>query len=207
MKYVSILILLIACRSSSPKPPLSFNDVLKNTNEIVFHDSLLLDFSSLSKKPLDTLTGKKYWQIIYDSTKEMIYNADFFLAGKITSHPKLNILLLGIERSADDFEGSHGISQEIFLIVLDKKGNYKYSRDVSSYWDRKENNKITYSEKSNSLLGKDFRLMSYKKLWTMNDTIILSEYNKFSNIWGAQITENGFLFEPIRELNLDTLKN
>jgi hypothetical protein len=209
MKYLAVIFLLFGCVFSSPKPPLSFKNVLKNAKEINFNDSLLLDFSSLPKRPLDTITGKKYWQIVWNNEKHMIHNAVFFTAGKITVHPKINLLLLGIERSSNgnEIEKSYGISQEIFLFILDKNGNYKGSRDVSSYWDLRENEKISYSEKLTSWLSKGFKLMRCIELRTAHGSIIYLDSNRFSHNAGVQLSEHGFTPPQLRELILDTLNH
>jgi hypothetical protein len=44
------------------------------------------------------------------------------LLEKITFHPRMNILLFGIERASNPDGRAYGISQELFLIVVDKNG-------------------------------------------------------------------------------------
>jgi hypothetical protein len=204
MKYFLGIFFLFSCGVSSVKPPLSFKKALSKATELKIHDSLLLDFPLLPKKPLDTITGKKYWQFIYNNTKE-IHNAKFSIAGKISSHPRINILLLGIERTSSYAKDSDGISQEVFLFILNKKGDYINSRNVSSYWDAKENGKILNGEKFNSWLSKDFKLMDFIRSTIMNDSTIFLQKNNFSYTSGIQITEKGFSPIQIREIYLDTL--
>jgi hypothetical protein len=159
MRFIFFLIVLCSCETNSIEPPISFKDALKITKEVVIRDSLLIDCSLINKKPIDSTTGKKYWEIIYNSEKWMIYNAEYFIAGKITSHPKINILLFFIERASNPISKSEGISQELFFIILDKRGNFKNKHTISSYLEIKRNNDTLDIEKINAWLYKDFRIM------------------------------------------------
>lgn len=183
MRLLLALLILNGCITHHNKPPLTFKQVIKDAKEVIIHDSILFDCTSVEKTPLDSITGMKFWEIIYNNEKEMIHNADYSIAGKITSHPKLDILLFFIERASSHLGREYGISKDLYFIILDKNENYKYQTTASYYFDIKRENKITTTEKVSSWLYKDFKMRTSNHLDPG-----LEEFN-YNEI--GQITENG----------------
>ena len=151
MKFFFAIFLLLAEYSISAQKVSTLKEVLKAAKEIVITDSFLIEYSTIDKTMLDEATGKSFIKMIYPNNTQISYGK-YFIAGKIMSHPNFNILLMCAERSKIYLEEERypkpltpdkSITQDIFLVILDKENNYKYNFLASTNFQFKKEDKFT----------------------------------------------------------------
>lgn len=149
----------------------TFKEVLKTAKEISITDSFIhLDYASLNKVSLDKTTGISFCKIIERKEIDSLNEADYSIAGKITSHKDFDILLLCIERSfmtgyingvgSTRVPSGRLLTKELFFVLIDKEGNFKNSFLAGIDYKRKDFDK-NITRKMSSWVYNDLRIIQH----------------------------------------------
>ena len=127
-----------------------YNNLLKKTREIVITDSILVEVNSVEHIVLDTTTLKNYFQMFYPPmTTRRSFAMEYFISGKITTHPNYNLLLVST-RKEEETEDVY--SESVYLLTTKKDGSNISAIAIAS---KREKNAIV---NTSSWLHKDNRV-------------------------------------------------
>jgi len=180
MRYFTIIFLLLIAQFSFSQQ--SINDILKNTDEIIIRDSILFNYDSVSKMPLDDLTGQSLlWNIYHDTS---LYNQyrNYGVAGKITSCKDFDILIFSTGNSViTKFWQSYSrspmswyLTNEVFFLLYDKNGSYKNSFLIAMSFINFNAEEPTKKEIT-SWVYNDFKILQQIKIeHEQNELIVVS---------------------------------
>jgi hypothetical protein len=167
MRFFCTIFLLSVILFASAQKPLTFKEVLKTTKEIAITDSFLIDYSSVEKADLDKNTGASFFKIIERKEGDSLEEADYSIVGKITTHKDFDILLVGTEKSIIIRSSNNlatmpdrSIIRELFLVLLDKEGNYKNNFLAAMNFTRKDYEK-NITRKISSLVYSDLKIIQH----------------------------------------------
>jgi hypothetical protein len=129
---------------------ISYNDMLKKTSEIVFSDSINVDVNSVEHIQLDTIILKAFFPTLYPPlvTKKS-RPLEYFISGKITSHPYFDVLLVSTRRQNED----KSIFESVYLLTNRKDGSQINTLAVAI---RRENGTII---NTSATLFKDYKFL------------------------------------------------
>jgi hypothetical protein len=168
MRFFCTIFLLSIILFASAQKPLTFKEVLKTTKEIAITDSFLIDYSSVEKADLDKNTGTSFFKIIERKEDDSLEEADYSIAGKITTHKDFDILLVCTEksiiiRSSNNLASlpiDRSIVRELFFVLLDKEGNYKNNFLVAMDYRKKDYEK-NITRKISSWIYADLKIIQH----------------------------------------------
>ena len=148
-RLVSISLLLVPIYLFA-QVEISYNDMLKRTREINIADSFFVDVTSVDHVALDTVTLNAFFQSIYPplgptKNKPM----EYFISGKITSHPNFDVLLVSTKKENDD----NKFFEYVYLLNNRKDGSNISTLTVAI---KREKGAIVYTS---SWLYKDYSVM------------------------------------------------
>jgi hypothetical protein len=140
--------------------PLTYEQLLENTPEISFTDSLLIDAQIKEIPALDSVTVKKWFSAVLPAgSKNRLRNRTYATVGKITSQPNFDLFVLLEEKKKAD---SSGI-QVVYFITLKKDGQFIAKLEAAVNGERKQSGyNIT------TLLCKDYKIVQDSRI-TVND--------------------------------------
>ena len=165
MRLICTTFLFFLILSLSAQKTSTFKEVLKTAPEISIADSLLINYFSLEKAPLDFATGESFFKLIYRNEKQPSLRTEFFIAGKITSHKNFDILILCAEREVRNQSNdwvvpiNRSISRDLYFVLLDKEGNYKNSFLSAMNYENINYFQKTIMRKISSCIYKDFKIV------------------------------------------------
>jgi len=127
-----------------------YNNLLRKTREIVIIDSILVEVNSVEHIVLDTNTLKNYFQMFYPPLTTRRSNAmEYFISGKITTHPNFNMLLVSTRKEEEEDDV---YSESVYLLTTKKDGSNISAIAIAS---KREKNAIV---NTSSWLHKDNRV-------------------------------------------------
>ena len=171
MKPFFTIFLLFAGFSISAQKALTFKEILKTAKEIVITDNLFINYFSLEKESLDSITGNKFFQLISQNENPSFQKTKYFISGKITKFKDFNILLLCSEqmianRGLWDPESGvvyDGKDLNLFFILLDKENNYKTNFLVAMNFEKNDYVK-TITGKISSCIYNDLKIIQHSEI-------------------------------------------
>ena len=152
MKRLSFLIFLLACLTGNAQEETSYASLLQPVREVELADSIHIDAPLELINQLDSMTVKKWFTPILGAAKNnRLKNRNYFLAGKITTQEKFNLLVL-LEEKKKKTDSSD--VQVVYLISTKKDGTYIASLEVAVAGTRKRS-----SYNTSSWLYKDYKIV------------------------------------------------
>ena len=120
MRGLFCICLLFSSTYLQAQNVISYSDLLKRTKEISIQDSFFVDVSSVDHTILDTTTLKLFFQSIYPplvtkKSKPM----EYFISGKITTHPNFDMLLVTTRKKNED----DTFFESVYLLTNRKDGS------------------------------------------------------------------------------------
>ena len=150
MKILVCIFFLLTGTSIKAQNESDYTNLLKKTREIVIIDSILVDVNSIEHIVLDTNTLKNYFQMFYPPLTTRRSNAmEYFISGKITTHPNYNMLLVSTRKEEEEDDV---YSESVYLLTTKKDGSNISAIAVAM---RREKNAIV---NTSSWLHKDNRV-------------------------------------------------
>ena len=163
MKILLFIFSSCSWLNSAAQQDTSYNNLLRSTEEIQLTDSLYINTTEWQLRRLDSAEVIRWFSPALGLTKNnRIKNRSYFLAGRITTDNKFNLLVLLEEKKRAD---STSI-QVVNLISFNKEGKYIASLEVAVSGHRKQS---IYN--TSSWLFKDFKIMRDSKI-TVNEKSI-----------------------------------
>lgn len=151
MKLLFSIILLFSSTFLMGQGGISYNDVLKRTREITIADSLFIDVASVEHVALDTPMLEAFFQAIYPplgtGTKKS-RPMEYFISGKITTHPNFDLLLVSTKKENDD----NKYFEYVYLLTTRKDGSNISTLTIAI---RREKDAVV---NTSSWLFKDYRI-------------------------------------------------
>ena len=155
MKRLIIVFLLISGLEGITQDT-DYTLLLKPVREVELKDSLHIDTLPQTIAPLDSMTVKKWFSPVLGFTKNnRLKNRNYYLAGKITTHDKFDLLVLVEEKKKTD---SNSV-QVVYLISTKKDGSYIAYIEAAVGGTRKKSN---YN--ISSWLYKDYKIVLDSKI-------------------------------------------
>ena len=170
MKGLFILCFVILRLTTAAQDGSDYDNLHHTTDEVQFSDSLQINAAVFQKKPLDSITVKKWFSNLFSGTaKNRLKNRNYYLTGKITSNEYFDLLILQEEKKRSDSSSV----QVVYLITCKKDGTYIASLEAAIAGIRKKYtyNTFTWLFKDNKIVltskmavnGKSYDdLMNYK---------------------------------------------
>ena len=120
MKGLFCICLLFSSTLLQAQREVSYSDLLGRTKEITISDSFLVDVSTIDHILLDTTTLSLFFQSIYPplvtkKSKPM----EYYISGKITTHPNFDMLLVSTRKKSDD----DTYFESVYLLTNRKDGS------------------------------------------------------------------------------------
>ena len=172
MKPFFIIFLLFAGISISAQKALTFKEVLKTAKETAVTDSLFINYFTLEKEPLDSITGDKFFQLIFQNEKPSFQKIKYFISGKITKFKDFNILLFCSEQMIPNgglwdpefgrFSDA-GKDMNLFFVLLDKENNYKANFLAAMSFEKNGYGK-RITRKINSFIYNDLKIIQHSEI-------------------------------------------
>jgi len=157
MKNPILYILLVSGLSASAQEPLSYDQLLGKTREIVLSDSLIFHTQPQDLVSVDSFSVKRwFYQVLPPKAANKFKNRNFSLAGKITHNPGYDLLVLQEEKRRADSTGT----LVIYLISMKKNGEYIASLKAAVGGSKKSTSyNITSCLYKDNKLVQDSRMM------------------------------------------------
>jgi plasmid replication initiation protein len=180
MKKAMILVFVFSALISKAQVS-AYDALLKTTPEIIMPDSLNINTLISQKKRIDTGVVRKLFSFVLPTTpNSRLKNRNYFLAGKITTGEKFNLLVLLEEKKKIDSNNA----QIIYLVTTKKDGSYIGSIEAAVIGNRK---KSAYN--TSCWLYKDYRIVQDSKITTSDKS--------FATLTKYTISSGGrFMLEP-----------
>lgn len=159
---------LFTCLVSRGQGTRQYFDLLRAAEEVELMDSLHINVTPDIKYKLDSLDVKRWFSpLLGSSTNNRLKNRNYYLTGKITTHPNFDLLVLMEEKKKNDSISG----QSVYLITTKKDGTYIASLQAAIAGTRKKS-----SYNTSSWLFKDYKLVLDSKM-VIND----KEYDDYTN--------------------------
>lgn len=148
------MLFLIFCARA--QMPLSYEELLENTPEIRFTDSLLIDAQMKEVPALDSASVKKWFNAVLPAgSKNRLKNRTYATVGKITSQPNFDLFVLLEEKKRADSSRV----QVVYFITTKKDGQFIAKLEAAVNGERKQSGyNIT------SLLHKDYKIVQDSRI-------------------------------------------
>lgn len=160
MKLKLVIPALILFFNVKAQEPVTYNQLLESSCEIVFTDSLLINTAVEEVPALDTTTVKKWFSAVLPAdSKNRLKNRKYGIVGKITSQSNFDLFVLLEEKKRSD---SSGI-QVVYFITMKKDGQFIAKLEAAVNGEKKQSGyNIT------SLLFRDYKIVQDSRI-TVND--------------------------------------
>lgn len=160
MKFRLLIALLLLSFGARAQAPLTYEQLLENTPEISFTDTLLIDAKTKEVPALDSASVKKWFHAVLPAgSKNRLKNRTYATVGKITSQPNFDLFVLLEEKKRTDSSGV----QVVYFITTKKDGQFIAKLEAAVNGERKQSGyNIT------SLLCKDYKIVQDSRI-TVND--------------------------------------
>lgn len=160
MKFRLFLALLALSFCARAQMPLTYDQLLENTPEINFTDSLLINAQIKEVPALDSASVKKWFSTMLPAgSKNRLKNRTYATVGKITSQANFDLFVLLEEKKRADSSGV----QVVYFITLKKDGQFIAKLEAAVNGEKKQSGyNIT------SLLCKDYKIVQDSRI-TVND--------------------------------------
>lgn len=160
MKFRLLIALLLLSFGARAQAPLTYEQLLENTPEISFTDTLLIDAKTKEVPALDSASVKKWFHAVLPAgSKNRLKNRTYATVGKITSQPNFDLFVLLEEKKRPDSSRV----QVVYFITTKKEGQFIAKLEAAVNGERKQSGyNIT------SLLCKDYKIVQDSRI-TVND--------------------------------------
>jgi hypothetical protein len=175
MKHLILSMLLAGSTLLHAQEKTGYKELLASVNEIILTDSLCFSKCPEALNTLDTSTVKQIFRPLYHSTGKAWGNTlSWSLAGKITTYPNYDLLLL-IEKN----KGKDSLCfNTLHLITMSKEGSY-----IASFGLYINRNTAYSSYSTSSYLYKDLSIVQH--------TNVFASFKKFGGSNAYKINEEG----------------
>ncbi|MEO7394929.1 MAG: hypothetical protein ABIU11_08270, partial [Chitinophagaceae bacterium] len=135
MNWLSTICFIFFSLTAVAQNDTTYNGLLNSTKEINITDSISINKNQWLALRLDTNLVKKWFRQILPSTpNNRLKNRAYYLAGKITSNPIFNILVVLEEKRQTDSTNS----RIVYLFTTKKDGTYISSLETIVIGNRKK---------------------------------------------------------------------
>ncbi len=163
MKPYLPLLLLFVWTNGAAQDDTAYNTLLEKVPEVELIDSIHIEQTFHQMSQLDSMLVKKWFSPILGSTKNSrLKNRNYFLAGKITTNDKFDLLVL-LEEKKKVTDSSN--VQVVYLISTKKDGTYIAYLEAAVTGIKK---RATYN--TSSWLYKDNKIVLDSRLLLNNET-------------------------------------